>query len=61
MPSTRASSPSSSISSTDPSAPRRRAVLVAIQLPGVTDVEHAADLAELGRLVKTLGYDVARP
>jgi GTPase len=59
MPSTRASSPSSSISSTDPSAPRRRAVLVAIQLPGVTDVEHAADLAELGRLVKTLGFDVA--
>jgi len=33
------------------------AVLVGVQLPGVSDAEHAADLAELGRLVKTLGYD----
>ena len=33
------------------------AVLVGVQLPGVSDGEHAADLAELGRLVKTLGYD----
>jgi GTP-binding protein HflX len=30
-----------------------------VQLPGVTDDEHASDLAELGRLVRTLGYDVA--
>ena len=37
---------------------RPRAVLVAVQLPGVGDVDHAADLAELGRLVQTLGYDV---
>jgi GTPase len=37
---------------------RPRALLVAIQLPGVGDEEHAADLAELGRLVQTLGYDV---
>jgi GTP-binding protein HflX len=36
----------------------RRAALVSVQLPGVTDEDHAADLAELGRLVKTLGYDV---
>jgi GTP-binding protein HflX len=44
-----------------PEAPegRRRAILVGVQLPGVTDVEHAADLAELGRLVQTLGYDVS--
>jgi GTP-binding protein HflX len=33
------------------------AVLVGVQLPGVSDEEHAADLAELARLVKTLGYD----
>jgi GTP-binding protein HflX len=32
-------------------------VLVGVQLPGVSDVEHASDLAELGRLVHTLGYD----
>ncbi|XXS84360.1 GTPase HflX [Sorangium sp. So ce176] len=33
-------------------------MLVGVQLPGVDDVEHAADLAELGRLVHTLGFDV---
>src|SRR5262249_16766415 len=32
--------------------------LVGVQFPGVTDVEHAADLAELGRLAHTLGLDV---
>src|SRR3954470_20625148 len=36
---------------------RPLAVLVGVQLPGVSDEEHAADLAELARLVKTLGYD----
>jgi len=36
---------------------RPRAVLVGVQLPGISDEEHAADLAELARLVKTLGYD----
>jgi GTP-binding protein HflX len=36
---------------------RPGAVLVGVQLPGVSDAEHAADLAELARLVKTLGYD----
>lgn len=38
---------------------RPRAVLLGVHLPGVTDEEHAADMAELGRLVDTLGYDVA--
>jgi GTP-binding protein HflX len=38
---------------------RPTAVLVGVQLPTVTDVEHEASLKELGRLVKTLGYDVA--
>jgi GTPase len=38
--------------------PRPRAVLVAVQFPTVSDAEHAASLAELGRLVHTLGYDV---
>jgi len=38
--------------------PIPRAILVAVQLPGVDDVAHAADLEELGRLVKTLGYEV---
>jgi GTPase len=37
---------------------RPTAVLVSVQLPGVGDTDHAADLAELGRLVHTLGYDV---
>ncbi len=39
-------------------APTPRAVLVGIQTPEVDDVAHAASLEELGRLVKTLGYDV---
>jgi GTP-binding protein HflX len=34
------------------------AVLLAVQLPGVDDAEHAADLVELRRLVRTLGHDV---
>src|SRR5260370_19642958 len=38
--------------------PVPRAILVGIQLPGVDDVAHAADIEELGRLVKTLGYEV---
>ncbi len=37
---------------------RPHAVLVGVQLPGVTEDDHASDLAELGRLVDTLGYDV---
>jgi len=38
--------------------PTPRAILVGIQVPGVDDVAHAASLEELGRLVKTLGYEV---
>ncbi|OJH42760.1 GTPase HflX [Cystobacter ferrugineus] len=37
---------------------RPLAVLVGVQLPNVSDTDHAADLAELGRLVHTLGYEV---
>jgi GTPase len=42
----------------DTKPPVPRAILIGVQLPGVDDVAHAASLAELGRLVKTLGYDV---
>lgn len=38
--------------------PIPRAVLVGIQLPEIDDVAHQASLQELGRLVKTLGYEV---
>ncbi|WP_027582920.1 GTPase HflX [Bradyrhizobium sp. Ai1a-2] len=34
------------------------AILVGVQLPGIDDHAHAASLEELGRLVKTLGYEV---
>lgn len=37
---------------------RPACVLVAVQLPDVDDTQHAADLAELGRLCTTLGLDV---
>src|SRR5688572_1310122 len=37
---------------------RPKAVLVSLQLPGVTDEQHDADVAELGRLVDTLGLRV---
>src|SRR5262245_14900083 len=37
------------------------AVLVAVQLPGVTDVELADSLAELRRLAQTLGLEVVGP
>jgi GTPase len=36
---------------------RPRAVLVGVQLPEVSDLEHATHLAELRRLVNTLGYE----
>jgi GTPase len=42
----------------DTKPPVPRAILVGIQLPGVDEIAHAASLAELGRLVKTLGYEV---
>jgi GTPase len=38
--------------------PIARAILVGVQIPGVDDVAHAASIDELGRLVKTLGYEV---
>src|SRR5580693_8906405 len=41
---------------TNPLVPR--AILVGIQVPSVDDVAHAASIEELGRLVKTLGYEV---
>src|SRR5713101_5775981 len=44
------------IMETKPPVPR--AILVGIQVPGVNDAAHAADIEELGRLVKTLGYEV---
>src|SRR5262245_8139270 len=34
------------------------AILVSVQTPGIDDDAHAASLAELGRLVKTLGCEV---
>jgi GTPase len=43
----------------DPASQRERAILVGVQFPGVTDADHASDLAELGRLAATLGLDVA--
>jgi GTP-binding protein HflX len=43
---------------TSPTPARPTAVLVAVQLPSVSDAEHAADLAELRRLVDTLGLSV---
>jgi GTP-binding protein HflX len=47
-----------SSSTHDAREPRKQAVLVAVQLPGVTDEDQEADLAELGRLVHTLGFEV---
>jgi GTP-binding protein HflX len=38
--------------------PRSRAVLVGVQLPGVSDAEHESSLGELARLGKTLGLQV---
>jgi GTP-binding protein HflX len=42
----------------DPTPSRPAALLVGVQLPDISDEEHASDLAELGRLVDTLGYQV---
>jgi GTP-binding protein HflX len=43
----------------EPGSRRERAILVGVQFPGVTDADHASDLAELGRLASTLGLEVA--
>jgi GTP-binding protein HflX len=40
-------------------APRPKAVLVSVQLPGVTDAEQQSSLKELKRLCQTLGFEVA--
>lgn len=37
---------------------RPKAVLVSVKLPEVPELEHASSIAELGRLVTTLGYEV---
>jgi GTPase len=42
----------------DTKPPVPRAILIGIQVPSVDDVAHAASIEELGRLVKTLGYEV---
>jgi GTP-binding protein HflX len=42
----------------DTKPPIPLAVLVGIQTPDVDDIAHEASLEELGRLVKTLGYEV---
>jgi GTPase len=42
----------------DTNPPVPRAILIGIQVPSVDDVAHAASIEELGRLVKTLGYEV---
>jgi GTP-binding protein HflX len=42
----------------DTRPPVPRAILVGIQFPGVDDVAHAANIEELARLVKTLGYEI---
>ena len=41
-----------------PQTERRSAIALGVQLPGVSDEEHASSLAELARLGKTLGVDV---
>ena len=38
--------------------PTPQAILVGIQTPDIDDIAHEASLEELGRLVKTLGYEV---
>lgn len=55
------SSPTDSYRRTESLEARPRAVLVGVQLPGVSDAEHASSLDELERLVTTLGMQaVAR-
>src|SRR5258706_13292073 len=59
LPSSWSDSPTSSGSSKVRAPPQKNmsAVVVAVQLPGVTDAEHASSIAELERLAKTLGFD----
>ncbi|HKO47052.1 MAG TPA: GTPase HflX [Polyangiaceae bacterium] len=50
--------PNSSLSASSAVAALPKALLVGVRLPGVSEVEFEASLAELERLVKTLGYRV---
>ena len=42
----------------DTRTPVPTAILVGLQLPEIDDESHAASMAELGRLVDTLGYKI---
>jgi GTP-binding protein HflX len=46
------------VSTTPTAPPRPRAVLLGVQLPGVSDAAAESSLAELARLAKTLGLEV---
>jgi GTP-binding protein HflX len=50
--------PRSTIMSAPTEAPRPKAVLVGVQLSGVTDAEQRSSLKELKRLCETLGFEV---
>src|SRR5206468_3682489 len=50
--------PRSTIMSAPTEAPRPKAVLVSVQLSGVTDAEQRSSLKELKRLCETLGFEV---
>src|SRR2546425_2479741 len=50
--------PRSTTMSSPTEAPRPKAVLVGVQLPGVTDADQRSSLKELKRLCKTLGFEV---
>lgn len=43
---------------TDTRVPAKRAIVVAVQLQNVTDLEFDASLNELRELAKTLGFEV---
>jgi len=45
---------------TEPHEKRKAAVIAAVQLPSVNDVEFQASIAELRDLAKTLGFDIVR-
>src|SRR2546422_7557745 len=50
--------PRSTTMSAPTEAPRSKAVLVGVQLSGVTDAEQRSSLKELKRLCETLGFEV---
>src|SRR5438876_12386137 len=50
--------PRSTTMSAPTEAPRPKAVLVGVQLPGVTDADQRSSLKELKRLCETLGFEV---